>query len=65
MLSLCLCCLVVVGYKCYVDEKFWIGINKKVLENEIVINCVKLQNIFEFSIWCEKVEVFYFYIFVI
>lgn len=45
------------GYKCHVDEKSWIGTNKKVLENEIAINRVKLQNIPELSTWCEKAEV--------
>lgn len=63
MLSLCSRCLVAVGYKCHVDEKSWIGTNKKVLENEIAINRVKLQNIPELSTWCEKAEVLYSYIF--
>lgn len=58
----------VVGYKFWVDEKSWNGVNKKVLDIEIVVYLVMFESILNIYSRVEKfgvgVDLFFFIIWI-
>lgn len=46
-----------VGYKCRLDENSWLGANRKILENELIMKQHMLANIEDLDRCCEKAGV--------